>query len=1370
MAELAAGAVNSLLGVIRNEALLLGRVRGDVQFIKEEMESMNSFLAHLARTAPPGGEHDEQVRTWMNQVRLLAQDCNNCIDLYLYRGNPDIHRARGGLRRYLWWIPWFLQKMVAQHRAAIQLRELKERARDVGKRRLRYGVEVPGKAKAAAVTGQSPSEAATAIASSSAQTVTPTAAGGDAAEDEEEDDDQLVATSAHHSVRRRRRAAALFEPHTLDDYFKGRLVRWIRRLEEEVPSGSIASIAIVEPDTDEDALALACETLAVSATSFKQVLVDVPAVHHEFLPLRPKEILYYILRELELKKSQSQQQGTAQGPNDGYDWRAIRKRKWDIYFQKKELIGNMRENIQDMKGKLENISSDLRDLQLKGDQRQLQVDLEQMKDVDELNQKPLSVLLQLLLLQSGAAAAAPQQYQVRNKIMHRLAAWYGHIIAKTARKIKQHMEVDAKKETVKKPAEHMTAEEAAGAAKPRTAPILLYYTQYVRILRKVFPKISSDNSMPLQAQEQDTSTKTATMVEDQIKEMINKVTEMLQEVQGQEGKPDKTQAAGELDSQGQIPEALVKEIEQKIKEIKRGIKEQMKIKGIMDKIINHLSYDRKTLIILRIAEMMDGPRWEETRDALSLLGSRVAGALIITTTTSIQQAKEFCYPPQEPIHYSLVGFYHHTVIELTSQQKHEDKYNPQIFRDILEECEPHEFCMKIFAHALYANPKRSDEELQQLYHTLQDISQKSFVSIAMKMFKFSYNDLPKEYKSCLLYLAIFPQGHNIRRSTLIGRWVAEGLITKEDWPTSVRQAERCFDTLIDRWLLHFGHTGATGKIKSCMVGGPVHGFITKIARKQHIVDARLSLHLARHFSIFNDVQLRGSDRVDKFLHRLSESSQLSLLKVLDLEGCRCFGGKNQRYLKDICSKMLLLKYLSLRGTNITELPSEINNLHELEVLDIRQTKVRASTTKHVLLLKLKRLLAGHTDLNPSTTGTSRTEEFSSVRIPDKIEKMVNMEVLSNVKASQTGEELKDIRKLWQLRKLGVVIDDKNSHLRYLLQVISDLHECLQSLSITLGRTLREDTPSIEELPEDIRRRLKYTPEVLESLSISGTTQKGPLLPFLVQDSNQLAKVTLSYTWLNQEDMNVLAKLPKLLCVRLRHKAYTNSKLTFNKNEFANLKYFLVEGSNMSEISFEDEAAPDLEKIVLSYTDHLKSLAGVEGLPKLSEIELNNNKLLSLFDKVKQIAKVTLRGTFLRQGDLQILTKKPNMRYLALLDNSYVESQLTLNGEFPALNLLIVQGSHITKISFTSGSAPKLEKIVWTFTNMESLSSIDNLPRLKDLEFNGDFVPNEVKEAIRRHKNSPNLKHNKQEIQEQEKEDAQEGDDVSGFPFCCKNKF
>ncbi|WVZ84082.1 LOW QUALITY PROTEIN: hypothetical protein U9M48_031154 [Paspalum notatum var. saurae] len=847
---------------------------------------------------------------------------------------------------------------------------------------------------------------------------------------------------------------------------------------------------------------------------------------------------------------------------------------------------------------------------------------------------------------------------------------------------------------------------------------------------EVFPK-------PSEAQGQAT-----TVVEDQIKEMIHKVTEMVQQLQ--EAPANHTK----------ILEDVSTETKQKIDQIKWRVEEQMQIKWLVDKIEERLDEDT-LMLILRIDDQIYESSWEENRYALNLLRWQVPGVLIITNTESIQKAKDYCYPPQrKPIEYSLVGLYHDTVLKLTSQHKNDGNSSSEIIHNILEECEDHEFCMRIFTHALHANPMRSNEELHKLHHTLQEVSKKSFNSttencrrdsLAKKMIKFSYSDLSKEYKSCLLYLAIFPPGHNVRRSTLIGRWIVEGLITKEDWPTSVHQAEQCFDALVDRMLVNPGHIGATGKIKSCSVGHLVHGFITKIARKQHIVLTRLSLHLARHFSIFNDVHLGSSDNIHKFFKKLPESSPWSRLKVLDLEGCRCFSGKNQHYLKDICNKILLLKYLSLRGTDVSNLPVEMNNLRI-------STEMHASATKHLVLLKLKCLLAGHTDLIPGMA-----KEFFSVRVPKKIEKMVNMEVLSNVKASQNGHELKDIRKLWQLRKLDVAPQEFDSG--------GDLHECLRSLSITLlpitshegttcsGLILLGNTSSSGSPAADNGFSLKHPPKVLESLSISGTTQKVQLLQtLLAEDENQLAKVTLSSTELNQDGFNSLAKLPKLRCLKLRHITYTESKLTFNEDKFKCLEYFLTESCNMTGIFFENGAAPELEKITLRFTN-LQSLSGVEDLPKLKELEVNsnnksssssmatnedsNNMLHSFLDRAIQIAKVTLRGTLLKQGDFQKLSKKSNIRCLELLDKSCDESQLTFNkAEFLKLNHLIVNCSKITKINFTSGSTPKLEKFIWAFTNMQSLSGIDSLPRLREIELIGDFVPNEVKESINKNKNKP----------------------------------
>ncbi|KAK3140853.1 hypothetical protein QOZ80_5AG0406720 [Eleusine coracana subsp. coracana] len=1374
MAELASGAVSSLLGVIRNEALLLGGVRGDVQFIKEEMESMKSFLAHLARWEPPGGEHDEQVRTWMNQVRLLAQDCNNCIDLYLYRGNPDIHRARGGLRRYLWWASWFLHKLVAKHRAAEQLRQLKDRARDVGERRLRYGVEVPTKRAAEAL--------------SSTQADAPGGCCAPGGDDEEDSDDQLlVATTTHYSGRR-----AIIEPRTLDDYVEAKLLKafgsWTR---EFAPGASVAlSMVIVAPYTYRDVLSLAQKTLLLGpdrhAGYDRVVQVDIQAVHYDFLPLSLKDVLYYILRELEHSISQTQEGDTDQseGAEEGHpDSLQDNYGKYGIYFEKNEFLCKIKASIEEMKidEKLDKttMSSDTLARPQKGGQLK-------QKDMDQLE---LDVIFQLL---------------------HKLPEWDDKSIDKIAIKFKEHMEADKKGNRLKEQmgrgggetttkhmkekedgdettnhveeaqeeANHMEEgkEEEEEVTKQHRAPIRLNVSQYAHILQQVFLTSRSEN---LQDQQQDVSstkhairTTTTTLGEDQIKKMIDHAKqEILWELQ--EGIYEQSQARGKPDVLRPNTVAIFeeteknsfenKEIEKKMHKMKEELKEQLEIKWFVDKIKHHLKNDCP-LIILRIDKMMGVSTWNDIRYALGLLQCG-ADLLIVTTTKDTHLAKEYCYPsPGEPIDYSLAGLYYDTVLKLTNQN--EDNYDTKIFHDILKECEPHEFCMKIFTHALYANPKRSNEELHKLHRNLQDLP-KSFNVSAKKMFMFSYNDLPKEYKSCLLYLAIFPLGHKIRRSTLIARWVTEGLTLKEDWPSSVSQANRCFDALVYRCLVYPAHIGVTGKVQSCVVDKLVHGFITTIARKQHIVETRLSHHLARHFSIFNDLQLRSSDKIDKFFQRLSESSRVSLLKVLDLEGSRCINGKIQRYVKDICSKMLLLKYLSLKGTDITYLPSEINNLRELEVLDIRQTKVPAYATANVLLLKLKRLLAGHISLNPTNPDT-----IVSVQIPQKIDKMINMEVLSNVKV-QSSKDFKDIGKLWQLRKLGVAIDDKNSHLKILLQTISDLHECLRSLSITLPISRHEGTPSNAEFPADIRSRLQYNPKRLESLSIRGTTLKGHLFPLFTKNvHNNLIKITLSSTQLNQDDLNVLTKLSKLRCIRLRRIACPESNLTFRKDELKYLKYLLVEGSNLINITFEDGAACELQKMVLSFTS-IESISGAETLPKLEDLELNNNscnRLLSSFDDAKKITKLTLRGTLLKQDDLDILAKKPNVRCLELLDRSCDASQNQITfkkDEFTKLNLLIVDCSSIAKIIFASGSAPKLEKIIWSpFT---SLSDIDNLPRLKELEFNGAHVPNVLYQAIGKHKNKPKIKCSEPETQDETNGDEQEDDGTARFSLFWKRQ-
>ena len=86
--ELAVGAseatLKSLLSklgsLLSEEYALIRGVRGDIQFINDELASMQAFLNRLKR-AP--GDHDEQRLDWMKQVREVAYDQWRSQKLYL---------------------------------------------------------------------------------------------------------------------------------------------------------------------------------------------------------------------------------------------------------------------------------------------------------------------------------------------------------------------------------------------------------------------------------------------------------------------------------------------------------------------------------------------------------------------------------------------------------------------------------------------------------------------------------------------------------------------------------------------------------------------------------------------------------------------------------------------------------------------------------------------------------------------------------------------------------------------------------------------------------------------------------------------------------------------------------------------------------------------------------------------------------------------------------------------------------------------------------------------------------------------------------------------------------------------------------------
>ncbi|KAL5203642.1 hypothetical protein ABZP36_008513 [Zizania latifolia] len=127
--------VNKLGSLLAQEYTLISGVSDDIQYINDELSSMQAFLDRLRKKE----SHDEQRQDWMKQVREVAYDIEDCVDDVSHRlgGEPRGSGRLVSLRR-----AWYLfTTLYARRCIAADISNLKDRAHHVSERRTRYGVE-----------------------------------------------------------------------------------------------------------------------------------------------------------------------------------------------------------------------------------------------------------------------------------------------------------------------------------------------------------------------------------------------------------------------------------------------------------------------------------------------------------------------------------------------------------------------------------------------------------------------------------------------------------------------------------------------------------------------------------------------------------------------------------------------------------------------------------------------------------------------------------------------------------------------------------------------------------------------------------------------------------------------------------------------------------------------------------------------------------------------------------------------------------------------------------------------------------------------------------------------------------------------------
>jgi hypothetical protein len=132
--------------------------------------------------------------------------------------------------------------------------------------------------------------------------------------------------------------------------------------------------------------------------------------------------------------------------------------------------------------------------------------------------------------------------------------------------------------------------------------------------------------------------------------------------------------------------------------------------------------------------------------------------------------------------------------------------------------------------------------------------------------------------------------------------------------------------------------------------------------------------------------------------------------------------------------------------------------------------------------------------------------------------------------------------------------------------------------------------------------LASPPKHLQSLNISAITSG---LPPWIAKLDQLAKISWSETYLSEAALRILGRLRILRCLKLWHKSYTGSALEFKEEEYQSLKFLVVEGSDVTKITFDAGAGAQLEMIVW-YFAKMDSISGVVHLPRLKKLKLNGD--------------------------------------------------------------------------------------------------------------------------------------------------------------------
>ncbi|XP_078165582.1 disease resistance protein Pik-2-like [Carex rostrata] len=518
----------------------------------------------------------------------------------------------------------------------------------------------------------------------------------------------------------------------------------------------------------------------------------------------------------------------------------------------------------------------------------------------------------------------------------------------------------------------------------------------------------------------------------------------------------------------------------------------------------------------------------------------------------------------------------------------------------------------------------------------------------------SYDGMPYHLKPSLLYLSVFHNHKEIRRSRIIRRWMADGYVMEGRILKKAEEMKKgFFYDLMGRSLIQPSQmsTIANGDVKRCNIHDIMYELILRKAIDESMVSVLQDGELnsmtdkVRHLVITGEPCTRGKvlERVDLSHMRslsifgevgdyLKYFIRMKLVRVLDLEGTI---NLNDGDLRSI-GKLRHLKYLDLRGTKIRKLPNSLGKLTELETLDIRNTRVVRLPTGLTKLHKLSYLRAGSVHY---IDGTTPFQDFldKCLSTIDETDNLVRMLCVSccilTILPCVVFEAIKEdnakgcflggvgvprgIGKLRSLNIFGVINIGGSKSLAKELQNLTNLRKlAVSGFTEENGKTLGKVIDGLKHLRSLVLKdadnlglkccveSISSPPKCLQSLKLDGHIGK---LPDWISSLENLEKIHFKRTFLT-EDIKSIEKLPNVKILYLLGNSFGQDvkELCFGEGTFPMLQVMVLEELHGIElVSIKKTALKRIELLKIGKWGIIQDgeVSGLEFLVQLKEMEV-----------------------------------------------------------------------------------------------------------------------------------------------------------------------